>query len=267
MITDFVEFLRSEKIVTDDQLATALCRQVSAMPAYSDVAFRNGLLSGELVVNALLLQVRERCGFKTACEKLGVWNADLEQKLTEHIHNGANSLFALLVEQGALTEAALAEALARWRSRSGSGVGSGAQRNPPLRAPGRLKEFMHDGAEVSLAITRAMNAAVEQGNWIEARQECDKMFHLMHRLKGAATFLEAEDLAAQADRAERTFARIMAFDPTSWSPELARQAVVLASALGECLRQLISVGEADFPQSKLLDLEACLNGLAKTEDQ
>lgn len=107
----FGEYLLEKKLVTMEQLVSALAIQASELPSILEIIHKNKFLSHQQIYDCLVLQARKEVEFIQACKELGFWSDDLSQKIVGAVRKRRTPLGQILVQSGAIDFKALTGAL------------------------------------------------------------------------------------------------------------------------------------------------------------
>lgn len=113
----FGEYLVSKGIISEEVLLDALFQQARAQPSASEIAFRKRLIPFGQILDVIKLQYEEGLDFKSASQKLGIWNSDFDQSILNETKYNHLPLAEVLVKSGAADLTVLTKALDEFLSR------------------------------------------------------------------------------------------------------------------------------------------------------
>lgn len=81
----FGEYLVEKKILTSDQVITALLKQINGIPTVAEIVHQKKMIQSEDLMEILKLQHENKSSFIDAAMEIGVWNDGIENEINRQI--------------------------------------------------------------------------------------------------------------------------------------------------------------------------------------
>lgn len=274
----FGEFIIEKGIVNQEQVLSALMKQIETVPSACEIVYKNNLLNKDQVYQAINYQSKNKMGFVEACKKLDYWNEDVEKQVVTLVNKSRPPLGQILVSDGCVDLETLTKALDEFLSQveaqsetaeskpheapSPEPVDStptptsieDAPKEAPAEAPekssdefrkldsGLVEDFLQlfESEKIDMILEK-MNQ-LDQGDFLEKLKEnLTPVVDEVHRLKGFAQFLKLQKNVQILTESEEILADLLqtSSPPSAETANKVKDAILAAMGIVSELKESV----------------------------